>query len=94
MATKVSVAPEVKQALEGVTGVKIDKVITLADILAVVALCTKVLKMPDVKALIAEALGHVYKKPSNGVEIKKAAKKHINPMIEQMNKQLCDCSLA
>lgn len=74
MATKVSVGPEVKQALEQVTGVKIDKVITLADILAVIALCTKVLKMPDVKALIAETLDGLQKRI-------KASPSHIDDII-------------
>jgi hypothetical protein len=62
MATKVSLGPEVKQTIESCFGVKIDGVITLADILAVVSALIKVLKMPDVKALIAEALDGLVKR--------------------------------
>lgn len=52
--TKISIGPEVKQGLEQITGVKIDKVITLSDILAILALVQKLLKLPEAKPIIKE----------------------------------------
>ncbi|HET8687011.1 MAG TPA: hypothetical protein VFM18_10155 [Methanosarcina sp.] len=56
MATKVSLGPEVKQAIESKTGIKIDGVITLADLLAIVSIAFKLLKNTDLKPFIAEFL--------------------------------------
>ena len=62
MGTKVSIGTDVKQALESQLGIKIDKVITIADILAIISAVIKIAKMPDVKALIAEALDGLQKR--------------------------------
>jgi len=52
--TSVSLGPEVKQGIEMITGVKIDKVITLADIVAIISLLQKILKLPEAKPIIQE----------------------------------------
>lgn len=57
--TKIEIGPEVKQGLEQITGVKIDKVITLADILAILGLFQKLLKLPEANPIIAEFIAGI-----------------------------------
>lgn len=51
-----NLGPDVKQAIEDNLGVKVDGVVSVADVVAVVKVIIKVAKMPDVKEFIGQAL--------------------------------------
>lgn len=59
MGTKVSLGPEVKQAIESKTGIKIDGVITIADLVSIVSIAFKLLKSTELKPFIAEFLKNI-----------------------------------
>jgi hypothetical protein len=62
--TKVVLSQDVNNEIEKRFGVKIDGTITLSDVMAVVALTFKVLKLPEVKVIVGGALDEFAKKLS------------------------------
>lgn len=56
MATKVSIAPEVRAEIENRLGIKFDGVFTLTDFISLISIVMKFLKLPEVKTVVGAAL--------------------------------------